>query len=157
MILKIKPGALGARPWPSWGVERACDGGHKARHFSLQTVLHWYWDSFTNYILNGWTRQIRKGRKKGESEFDHICHNFTIIVRTMHRQLPRAVGSRAASRVHLQLPVSLLMVSRVVPQGQWKRAKMMKLRAVSQVQPLAVKTARMAARSSTARRESADR
>src|SRR5690554_6614914 len=65
MILKIKPGALGARPWPSWGVERACDGGHKARHFSLQTVLHWYWDSFTNYILNGWTRQIRKGRKKG--------------------------------------------------------------------------------------------
>src|SRR5690554_6614913 len=108
------------------------------------------------YLMVGRVKSGRGG-KRGESEFDHIGHNFTIIVRTMHRQMPRAVGSRAASRVHLQLPVSLLMVSRVVPQGQWKRAKMMKLRAVSQVQPLAVKTARMAARSSTARRESADR
>ena len=49
--------------------------------------------------------------------------------------MPMAVGSAAERMVQSQLPVSFLMVRRVVEQGQWKREKRMVQRAVVQVQP----------------------
>ena len=60
--------------------------------------------------------------------------------------IPQRVGSTAASAVHLRLPVSFLMVISVVAQGQCISEKSMVQRAVTEVQPLARNSSRMAAR-----------
>ena len=41
----------------------------------------------------------------------------------MHITTPKSVGSKSATAVHLKLPVSFLMVIRVVEQGQWNIIK----------------------------------
>lgn len=41
-----------------------------------------------------------------------------IAVNRIHRIIPVSVGSRAATAVHFQLPVSFFMVRSVVEQGQ---------------------------------------
>ena len=70
MVLKIKPAALSAS---SAAVGRVkSDGGHKVRHFSLQQVLHWRWDSSQLYTL------VYGGVNKGEGGVrrDYTAHNY---------------------------------------------------------------------------------
>ena len=50
--------------------------------------------------------------------------------------IPQTVGTRKDTRVHLRLPDSLRMVSKVVVQGQCIKENNMVLTAVTQVQPL---------------------
>ena len=68
------------------------------------------------------------------------CYAPKTAVNRQHRAMPRTVGSRKARAVHLRLPVSRRMVSRVVEQGQWSRVNSSILTALCQVQPLDCKT-----------------
>ena len=53
----------------------------------------------------------------------------------IHKSIPAAVGSRNASAVHLRLPVSFFIVSRVVEQGQCISVKIINHTAVRTLQP----------------------
>lgn len=68
-----------------------------------------------------------------------------------HIIMPVIVGIARDKRVHFRLWVSLQMVKRVVPQGQWFRVKIMVQMAVSQVQPLATRSSLRASRLSSSR------
>ena len=60
----------------------------------------------------------------------------------MQSKKPKIIGIIAAKKVHIALPVSFFMVIRVVEQGEWKRARMIKHIAVTCVQPFATKSSR---------------
>lgn len=57
----------------------------------------------------------------------------------MHSTMPKIVGRSMENRAHFPLPVSRLIVRKVVLQGQCMRAKMIKHTAVFTVQPLLIK------------------
>ena len=61
----------------------------------------------------------------------------------IHKSTPAAVGSRNASAVHLRLPVSFFIVSRVVEHGQCISVKIIKQTAVRTLQPFDKKRARV--------------
>ncbi len=61
--------------------------------------------------------------------------NRAAPAKRMQEAIPMTVGSAAARAVHLRLPVSFLMVSSVVEQGQWNRENSMVQAAVIQVHP----------------------
>ena len=73
-------------------------------------------------------------------------NSFATLVNRIQAQMPITVGSAAASPVHFQLPVSFLIVSRVVEQGQCISEKSMTLTAVTQVHPLATNSCFISAR-----------
>lgn len=54
---------------------------------------------------------------------------------TKQRRIPMTVGIKNATKVHLKLPVSFLMVKSEVAQGQWNKENSITLRAVKMVQP----------------------
>ena len=78
-------------------------------------------------------------------------NSFATLVNRIQAQMPITVGSAAASPVHFQLPVSFLIVSRVVEQGQCISENSIMLMAVIQVQPWSTKRARMASKSDSSR------
>ena len=55
--------------------------------------------------------------------------------KTIHDAIPIAVGTAAAIAVHFRLPVSFLIVRRVVEQGQWNSENNTVHAAVIQLQP----------------------
>ena len=70
---------------------------------------------------------------------------------------PSKIGIAAARSVYFTLPVSFLMVRRVVEQGAWKRKSRMKQAAVVAVHPFARKISRIAFRFCTSRRLPSER
>ena len=64
----------------------------------------------------------------------------------IHSAIPITVGMTADSSVHLMLPVSCFIVSRVVEHGQCISENSIVQAAVSHVQPFATKSSRMASR-----------
>ena len=78
--------------------------------------------------------------------FSAYANSLAMPANRMQAHMPIAVGRAAASPVHFQLPVSFLMVSGVVEQGQCMSENSMTLMAVTQVQPLATNSCFISAR-----------
>ena len=74
--------------------------------------------------------------------FWHYIISFTkfqMPVVIMQRTIPQTVGSKNAIMLHFQLPVSFLIVIKVVLQGKCNSVNSMTFIAVSKVQPFCTK------------------
>ena len=86
-----------------------------------------------------------------------ILKNFIRKLRKTQKIIPQEVGIRAARAVHLRLPVSFFIVSRVVEHGQCISIKISTQRAVPAVQPFARKMLCISSRLTEADRADRDR
>ena len=78
-------------------------------------------------------------------------NSLATLAKAIQQTMPQIVGIRRDTPVHFQLPVSFLMVIRVVEQGQCISENSIMLIAVIQVQPWSTKRARMASKSDSSR------